>query len=67
VHIDYSIVIDSHLKNGKEQTKKAFLVVTSLIRIHLISMLKMGKLLQSTNQSYKVKIVKPLGQLKLML
>ena len=49
------------------QTKKAFSVVASLVRIHLISMLEMGELLRSTNRSYKAQIVEPPGQLKLML
>lgn len=49
------------------QTNKAFSVVASLVRIHLISMLEMGELLRSTNRSYKAQIVEPPGQLKLML
>lgn len=49
------------------QTKKAFSIVASLIRIHLISMLEMGELLRSTNRSYKKQIVEPPGQLKLIL
>ncbi|MFA7491728.1 MAG: IS4 family transposase [Mariniphaga sp.] len=49
------------------QTKKAFSVIASLVRIHLISMLEMGELLRSTNRSYKAQIVEPPGQLKLML
>lgn len=49
------------------QTKKAFSVVASLVRIHLISMLEMGELLRSTNRSYRAQIVEPPGQLKLML
>jgi hypothetical protein len=46
-------------------TKKAFSVVASLVRIHLISMLDMVELLRSTNRGYKVQIVEPPGQLKL--
>jgi hypothetical protein len=49
------------------KTKKAFSVVASLVRIHLISMLEMGELLRSTNRGYKVQIIEPPGQLKLML
>jgi adenylate cyclase class IV len=49
------------------KTKKAFSVIASLVRIHLISMLEMGELLRSTNRSYKTQIVEPPGQLKLML
>jgi len=46
-------------------TKKAFSVVASLVRIHLISMLDMVELLRSTNRGYKVQIVEPPGQLEL--
>ena len=49
------------------QTKKAFSVVASLIKIHLISMLEMGELLRNTNRGYKKQIIEPPGQLKLML
>jgi len=49
------------------QTKKAFSVVASLIRIHLISMLDLVDLLRSTNRAYKVKVGEPPGQLQLNL
>jgi hypothetical protein len=45
-------------------TKKAFSVVASLVRIHLINMLDMVELLRSTNRGYKVQIVEPPDQLK---
>jgi len=47
------------------QTKKAFSVVASLIRIHLISMLDMVELLRSTNRAYKIQVSEPPGQLLL--
>jgi len=47
------------------QTKKAFSVVASLVRIHLISMLDMVELLRSTNRVYKVQNGGPPGQLQL--
>jgi len=49
------------------QTKKAFSVVASLIRIHLISMLDMVELLRSTNRAYKIQVGEPPGQLQLNL
>ena len=49
------------------QTKKAFSVVASLIRMNMNSMLDMVELLRSTNRAYKVQIVEPPGQLKLNL
>ena len=49
------------------QTKKAFSVVASLIRIHLISMLDMVELLRSTSRAYKTQVGEPLGQLQLNL
>jgi hypothetical protein len=49
------------------QTKKAFSVVASLVRIHLISMLDMVELLRGTNRSYKVRSGEPPGQLQLKL
>ena len=49
------------------QTKKAFSVVASLIRIHLISMLDMVELLRSTSRAYKVQVGEPPGQLQLKL
>jgi hypothetical protein len=36
------------------QTKKAFSVVASLVRIHLISMLDLNELLRSTNRNYQI-------------
>ncbi len=36
------------------QTKKAFSVVASLVRMHLISMLDVSELLRSTNRSYQI-------------
>lgn len=47
------------------QTKKAFSVVASLVRIHLISMLDMVELLRSSNRSYKAQVGEPPGQLQL--
>ncbi|MFW6351282.1 MAG: IS4 family transposase [Bacteroidota bacterium] len=49
------------------QTKKAFSVVASLIRIHLISMLDMVELLRSTNMAYRIQVGEPPGQLQLNL
>jgi len=36
------------------QTKKAFSVVATLVRMHLISMLDVSELLRSTNRSYQI-------------
>ena len=41
------------------QTKKAFSVVASLVRIHLISMLDVNELLRSTKRSFKSKQAPP--------
>jgi IS4 transposase len=41
------------------QTKKAFSVVASLVRIHLISMLDVNELLRSTKRSFKIKRAPP--------
>lgn len=49
------------------QTKKAFSVVASLIRIHLISMLDMVELLRGTSRAYKTEVGEPPGQLRLNL
>ena len=50
------------------QAKKAFSVVASLIRIHLISMLDVFELLRSTRRAYNRKIEPPpLHQLRLEL
>ena len=49
------------------QTKKAFSVVASLIRIHLISMLDMVELLRCTSRTYKIEVGEPPGQLQLNL
>jgi len=49
------------------QTKKAFSVVASLIRIHLISMLDMVELLRCTSRAYKTEVGEPPGQLRLNL
>ena len=49
------------------QTKKAFSVVASLVRIHLISMLDMVELLRSTSRAYKIQNSGPPGQLQLNL
>jgi hypothetical protein len=49
------------------QTKKAFSVVASLVRIHLISMLDMVDLLRSNKRAYKLKGGEPPGQLQLKL
>jgi len=43
------------------QTKKAFSVVASLIRIHLISMLDVYEMLRSTNRAYGSKTLGPPG------
>ena len=47
------------------QTKKAFSVVATLVRIHLISMLDMVDLLRSSNRAYKAQVGEPPGQLQL--
>src|SRR5690554_98467 len=49
------------------QTKKAFSVVASLVRIHLISMLDMVDLLRSNKRAYKLQTGEPPGQLQLKL
>ncbi len=49
----------------KAQSKKAFSVVASLVRIHLISMLELTDLLRSKNRSFKKQIRGSCGQLKL--
>ena len=49
------------------QTKKAFSVVASLVRIHLISMLDMVELLRSNKRAYKSQAGEPPGQLQLKL
>ena len=49
------------------QTRKAFSVVASLIRIHLISMLDMLELLRCTSRAYKIEVGEPPGQLQLNL
>lgn len=47
------------------QTKKAFSVLASLVRIHLISMLDMIELLRSSNRYYKNQVGEPPDQLRL--
>ncbi len=49
------------------QAKKAFSVVASLIRIHLISLLDVNDLLRSTKRSFKNKPIPPGLQLSLIL
>lgn len=49
----------------KAHTKKAFSVVASLVRIHLISMLELTELLRNTSRSFKKQIGGSPGQLKL--
>lgn len=49
----------------KAQTKKAFSVVASLVRIHLISMLELSELLRNQNRNYKKQIGGSPGQLKI--
>ena len=49
------------------QTKKAFSVVASLVRIHLISMLDVSELLRSTNRGYHKVRVSPVGSVQLSL
>ncbi len=49
------------------QPRKAFSVVASLIRIHLISMLDMVELLRCTSRAYKIEVGEPPGQLQLNL
>ena len=51
----------------KANTKKAFSVVASLVRIHLISMLDMVTLLRGTNRSFRKQVDAPPGQLQLVL
>ena len=49
----------------KAETKKAFSIVATLVRIHLISMLDMIELLRSSKREFKKKVGEPPGQLKL--
>ncbi len=49
------------------QTKKAFSVVASLVRIHLISMLDVSELLRSTRRGYHKARESPPGSLQLSL
>ena len=49
------------------QTKKAFSVVASLVRIHLISMLDVKELLRSTNRGYHKARGSPDGSLQLSM
>ncbi len=49
------------------QTKKAFSVVASLVRIHLISLLDVGELLRSPKRSYRIGNSPPVLQLSLNL
>jgi hypothetical protein len=49
------------------QAKKAFSVVASLVRIHLISLLDVNDLLRSTKRSFKNKPIPPGLQLSLIL
>jgi len=49
----------------KAQMKKAFSVVASLVRIHLISMLDLNELLRSSNRAFKKQTGDPPNQLQL--
>jgi len=49
------------------QTKKAFSVVASLVRMHLISMLDVSELLRSTNRSYQTARGSPQDTMQLNL
>jgi len=49
------------------QTKKAFSVVASPVRIHLISMLDLNELLRSTNRNYQITRGSPDGTMQLSL
>ena len=49
------------------QTKKAFSVIASLVRIHLISMLDVSELLRSTRRGYNKARESPPGSLQLSL
>jgi hypothetical protein len=49
------------------QAKKAFSVVASLVRIHLISLLDVNDLLRSTNREYSIRKIPPGLQLNLNL
>jgi len=49
------------------QTKKAFSVVASLVRIHLISMLDVSDLLRSTKRDYHLARGSPDGSVQLAL
>jgi hypothetical protein len=49
------------------QTKKAFSVVASLIRIHLISLLDVFDLLRSTRREYLKKRGSPSSELQLKI
>jgi len=49
------------------QTRKAFSVVASLVRIHLISMLDVSELLRSTNRDYQIIRGSPDGSLQLSM
>jgi len=52
VHIDSPTAIDCNTKIA--QVKKAFSIVASLVRIHLISMLDVNELLRSTKEDIRV-------------
>ena len=47
-------VIQKIAQRKKAQTKKAFSMVVSLVRIHLISILDVNELLRSTNRDYQM-------------
>jgi hypothetical protein len=49
------------------QTKKAFSVVATLVRIHLISLLDVFELLRSTNREYLKKRGSPVTELQIKL
>ncbi|MBD3272802.1 IS4 family transposase [Candidatus Dependentiae bacterium] len=49
------------------QAKKAFSVVATLIRIHLISMLDVYQLLRSTKRAYNLKLEAPPGEVQLRM
>jgi hypothetical protein len=61
VHINRAVAVNSETENS--QAKKAFLVVASLVRIHLISLLDVNDLLCGTKISFNNKPILPSLQL----
>jgi len=59
VHPDSPVIADGCTKDSPD--KKAFSVVASLVRIHLISMLDVFEMLRSTRREYGNKPLGPPG------